>query len=125
MTGLPGYDDWLDNYGNPGMEREDGMTENNPRWPITEEIDVTQRAPDIYDISRVNGANCFELSVSDGPNGRQLFIDGSYQDLGDDFIAYISIIDDYHEQNGGEMGQTIRMNPWEVQEELPEDRIES
>lgn len=114
-NGLPGYDDWLDNYGNPGIQ-EDPMY---PRWAIEEQIDVTMTSsnPDIYLIQRVNGPEQFNLSFGPGPHGeRTVLIDGEYVDLNDDTIAFISIIDDYHEQDGGELNKTIRQQPFEDEE---------
>jgi hypothetical protein len=146
---LPGYDDWLDNHGNPGIEPEpepldeldsSGVTEQYrnkedemyPRWAIEEQIDVTMTSsnPDIYLIQRVNGDEQFNLNFGpksadpDKVDERTLLLDGEYVDLGDDFISFISILDDYREQGGGEQGRTMRMNPWKVQEELDEDKIE-
>jgi hypothetical protein len=45
-----------------------------------------------------------------GP-GPDMLINGPYLDLGDDFISYISIIDEYHDQ-GGELNKTIRQEPF-------------
>jgi hypothetical protein len=115
--GLPGYDDWLDNHGNPGIW-EDAMY---PRWAIEEQIDVTQVAenPDVYAIDRVNGTGSFRISFGaksadpDKVDERRLLINGEDVDLGDDFIEFISILDDYNEQGGGGLGQTIRQRPFQ------------
>jgi hypothetical protein len=119
--GLPGYDDWLDNYGNPGIEDDVNHGEfGEGWWPLTEQIDVTQLTenPDSYRVQRVNGSDFIGLSF--GPNStdpdrideRSLLLDGEYRDFGDDFIAFISILDEYHDQ-GGELGKTIRQRPFQ------------
>jgi hypothetical protein len=122
-SGLPGYDDWLDNHGNPGIW-EDPMY---PRWAIEEQIDVTMTSqnPDIYLVQRVNGNEQFNMSfgpISTDPDKvdeRRLLINGEDVDLGDDFIEFISILDDYHEQpDGGELGKTIRQEPYQEEEDV-------
>jgi hypothetical protein len=110
MTGLPGFDDYLDNHGNPGIQEDPTY----PRWAIEEQIDVTMTSgnPDIYLIQRVNGPEQFNMSFGPGPHGDQtVLIDGEYVDLGDDFIEFISIIDDYHEHPVGR-SKKIRQEPY-------------
>lgn len=116
--GLPGYDAWLDNHGNPGMGDDDVSGEfGEGWWPLAEEIDVTQIAENTYRVQRVHGSDHITISIGQGPDGSQLFIDGEYRELGDDFIAFISILDEYHEQNDGEMGVTIRQQPFQEEED--------
>jgi hypothetical protein len=97
MAGLPGYDDYLDNYGNPGMGAE--VNVNYPRWAIEERIYVTQvtKNPDTYKINRKDGIGEFTISFRE--HDRRLLINGEDVDLGDDFIEFISIIDDFHEDD--------------------------
>lgn len=100
--GLPGYDDWLDNYGNPGIQEDEV---DHIRWAIEEPINVTQVAenPDVYAIDRVNGNGSFRISF--GPNSddtdkvdeRTLLINGEYVDLGDALVDFLSILDFHHE----------------------------
>jgi hypothetical protein len=106
--GLPGYDDWLDNHGNPGIEDE--MPDFS--WALEEPISVTQTTegtPAVYRIDQIEGNKCFDLSFE--PGGRMLF-NGEFVDVGDDFIAYVSIVDEYHNQGGG-VGKTIRQEPFD------------
>lgn len=113
---LPGYDDWLDNYGNPGIW-EDPMY---PRWMIEEQISVTQIAenPDSYLVERVSDKRK-RVVISFGPNStdpdkvdeRTILLNGEYVDLGDDFIDFISILDEYHEQSG-KLGTTVLQQPF-------------
>jgi hypothetical protein len=92
----------------------DGIDDED--WALTEQVDVTQIDEGTYRVERVHGAGQpFTMSVGQGPGGSHLFIDGEYKELGDDFIAYVSIIDEYHEQ-GGEMGKTIRQQPYQDEE---------
>ena len=110
--GLPGYDDWLDNHGNPGMG--DDMYDGGIwYWAITEETDVTQIAENKYRIQRVNGPEWFDLSFDTNAEvGRSVLINDKFYDLGEDTISYISIIDDYHEQGAGGIGITVRSEPF-------------
>jgi hypothetical protein len=112
-----GYDAWLDNHGNPGGSDMSHGEFGEGWWPLAEEIDVTQIAENEYRISRVHGSDTITLSIGQGPDGSQLFIDGEYRDLGDDFIPVLSILDDYHEQPGaGGIGITIRQQPFQDEE---------
>jgi hypothetical protein len=80
-------------------------------WAITEPIDVTQIGTDTYRITRTTTKDQeFRIQFQTGPGG-QMLIDGHFRDLGDDFIAYISIIDEYCGQ-GGTPGTTIRQQPF-------------
>jgi hypothetical protein len=119
--GLPGYDSWLDNYGNPGIYEEDALY---PDWALTGKIDVTMTSmnPDIYLIQRVDMPEQFNMSFGakctdpDKVDERTILIDGEDIDLGDDFIAFVSILDEYHEQ-GGELGKTVRQESFQQEEE--------
>jgi hypothetical protein len=85
-------------------------------WALTEQIDVTQTAENTYRINRVTQDGELILTIKrEAPPGRTLLFNGEFVDVGDDFISYLSILDDYHEQNGGEMGQTIRQQPFDDQ----------
>jgi hypothetical protein len=119
MSGeLPGYDAWLDNYGNPGIQ-EDPMY---PRWMIEEQIDVTQitKHPDSYLVERVsNKRNRVVISFGsnstdpDNVDERTILLNGEYVDLGDDMIDFISVLDEYQDQHG-ELGKTIRQQPFKA-----------
>ena len=117
MAGLPGYDDYLDNHGNPGIWED----EMYPRWAIEEPIDVTQVAenPDVYAIDRVTGTGSFRISFTDPSTDpdkideRRLLINGEDVDLGDDFIEFISILDDYHDSPGSGLNKTVRQVPYD------------
>jgi hypothetical protein len=85
-------------------------------WALTEQIDVTQIADDIYLIERINLPSALTLTVArNAEPGQSLLFNGRFVDVGDDFISYISIIDDYHEQGNGEIGKTVRQEPFEEQ----------
>lgn len=117
--GLPGYDSWLDNHGNPGI-MEDPMY---PRWAIEERIYVTQTSsnPDIYKINRKDGIGEFNISFSEGDDdNRRLLINGEDIDLGDDFISFISILDEFHEDDVP-LNTAVLQQPWEEADHLEFD----
>jgi len=116
--GLPGYDAWLDNYGNPGMG--DGMLDSEFRWALDEPVLVTQihdgDDTSMYCVVRESNKDEFiHLTFEKGKSGHLLF-NGNFVDVGDDFIGYVSLIDDYHEHDG-EPGKTLRLEPFEDEEE--------
>jgi len=91
--GLPGYDSWLDNHGNPGMTDDGGYD-----WAIEEAVEVTEIADNTYLVRRVANPDD-KVTISFGPreNGKMLF-DGETVDLGDEFPQYLGLIDEYHER---------------------------
>jgi hypothetical protein len=113
--GLPGYDDWLDNHGNPGIQ-EDPMY---PRWAIEERVYITQvtKNPDTYKINRKDGIGEFTISFGqnstdpDKVDERTLLIDGEYVDLGDDLIEFISMLDEFHDGDIP-LGEASLQEPW-------------
>lgn len=112
--GLPGYDNWLDGHGNPGM----GEEVDYPRWAIEERIYVTQthENPDRYKINRKDGIGEFVISFGEHDDGRSvLLINEEFVDLGDDFIAFISIIDEFHEEDVP-LGEARLQQPFEDEE---------
>ena len=87
-------------------------------WAITEPIDVTQKDENTYRIARVNGPEHFRLSFDyDGDPNRTMLFNGKFIDVGDDFVSYLSITDEYHDQ-GGTIGQTIRQEPFEETDDM-------
>ena len=71
----------------------------------------------LYCVVRDSNRDDFvHLTFEKGKNGRLLF-NGSFVDVGDDFISYVSMLDDYHER-GGEPGKTLRVEPFEELDEL-------
>jgi hypothetical protein len=115
MTGLPGFDDYLDNHGSPGIAEDPTY----PRWAIEERIYVTQLTenPDTYRINRKDGVGEFVISfgpVSTDPDKvdeRRLLINGEDVELGDDFIAFISILDEHHEDDVP-LGESVLQQPF-------------
>lgn len=83
-------------------------------WALHEEIDMTQTAENEYLLCRIGTAGEWvKVTITQSNDERRMLINGKDIELGDDFIPFISLFDDYHEQNGGEIGQTIRMRPYD------------
>lgn len=82
-------------------------------WALAEPIEVTQIDDHNYRINGTGGRDAeIRIQITEGRAGQTLmFLDGEYHDLGDDFIRYLSIIDEYHE-HGGDIGTTIRQVPF-------------
>jgi hypothetical protein len=97
-------------------------TDNFREWALTEKIYVTQVADNQYMITRVrdttehtsHSPDHFKLTVDPSAEaGRTLLFNDVFVDVDDDFIPFVSILDDYHEQNGGEIGITLEQEPFE------------
>jgi len=85
---------------------------NSFEWAITEPVDVTETSEGVYRVQQVEGPGAvLEISSTKDENSYLLF-NGEFVDVQDDFISYVSLIDDYYEQ-GGEIGKTIRMKPYQ------------
>jgi hypothetical protein len=88
-------------------------------WALTEQIEVTQLTELLkessYSVIRIADRNDWFILTAraEAEQGRSLLINDEFRDLGDDFIEYISLIDDYHEQGGGELGKSLLMRPWQ------------
>lgn len=95
-----------------------------PSWALEEQINVTMTSsnPDIYLIQRVNGSEQFNMSfgpISTNPDKideRRLLINGEDVDLGDDFIAFVSILDEFHEEDVP-LGEARLQEPFVDEEE--------
>jgi len=87
---------------------------NSFEWAITEPVNVTQIDDNVYRIEQISppGAELLLSFHRDAVPGRTIHINGEYVDLGDDTIAYISLIDEYHEQSRGGIGITIMSKPY-------------
>jgi hypothetical protein len=97
-------------------------TTNFREWALTEKIYVTQVADNQYMITRVkdttehtsHSPDHFKLTIdASAEAGRTLLFNDVFVDVDDDFISFISILDDYHEQNGGELGITLELTPFD------------
>ena len=103
---MKGFNEHLDNYGNPAP----GGGEYD--WVIIESVNITQLSEDKFLIKRLEGGDeAITITMAHGDLGRELHIDGEFVDLGDRFIEYICLLDDYQDQ-GGVVGKTIQMHPW-------------
>jgi hypothetical protein len=108
---LPGYDSWLDNHGNPWLG---GGNDTDEEWPITEPVDITQISDDEYKIERVLGDDeTMVIKIVEMDGARRMLIDGELRNLGERYIDYISLIDDFHEKFCGVMGAKFRVEPFE------------
>jgi len=97
------------------------MSEDNFRWALEEPVMITQihEGDDVslYCVVRDGNKDDFiHLAFEKGKSGQLLF-NGNFIDVGDDFISYVSMIDQYHE-DGGEPGKTLRLEPFEELDEL-------
>lgn len=89
MPGLPGYDDWLDNYGNPGMG-EDGMDID---WILEDDVNGEK-------ITAEDGKVTYRITHADNPNqtcdityaGDRMLFDGIDIET-EDFMAYVGLCD--------------------------------
>jgi hypothetical protein len=82
-------------------------------WALKEPILVTALDDgNRYHVARINESG--DLDISFSQDGKQMLFDGEFIDVGDDFIQYVSILDEYYEQ-GGEPNKTIRQEPFEEQ----------
>jgi hypothetical protein len=112
--GLPGYDDWLDNHGNPGIWESEV---NDFDWAIEEPVYVTlvDENPEgpIYKINRIGTEEIVMVTMTRGTaeESGQILFDGRYVDVGDSAMSYVCLIDDYHQQ-GGALNTTIRSEPF-------------
>lgn len=107
--GLPGYDSWLDNHGNPGMGDENEDTAYIWEWAIIETVDITQIAENTYRVQRIAGPEWFDLSFDTSAEpGKTILFNGKFLDVGEALPEWLGLADEYHEL-GGELNKTVRL----------------
>src|SRR5215469_9967385 len=135
MGHFPGYDNWLDNYGNPGIWPEyepPDITEDLPEeayaegtgdhdmpendWVLSEPVIVTQvlasLGRDAYKVRRVSGPDEILLTfVASGP----MLVNNEYVGVGDNLVGYLGLIEDYHDK-GGAIGVAVKTEPFKDEE---------
>jgi len=92
--GLPGYDSWLDNYGNPGMGDDVGYD-----WALTDPKVIVTKISDIeFLIRRYNSPDQFTLTIDPMADGERYLFDGEYIET-ESFVQWVGLLDQFGEQD--------------------------
>jgi len=78
------------------------------QWAIDEPIRITQMSDTAYYVERVNGQDSLTLTFT--PDAH-MYINGQYRDLGDTFVQFIGLVDEYHDSPDSAHGGTITLTP--------------
>jgi hypothetical protein len=92
--GLPGYDSWLDNYGNPGM----GEDEVEYDWAVTDPKVIVTKISDIeFLIRRYNSPDQFTITIDPISKTVRYLFDGEYV-YTERFVQFVGLLDEFLEQ---------------------------